>query len=407
MKISDYTEHSRVIHPIEELQEHWKKKNRTISDIVDETGHEYVDLVMEGGGVLGIALVGYTYALESVGIRFRHVGGTSAGAINALMVAGLDTPDKPKSSKVLKILADLEMFSFVDGDSDAQDFVRAMVEGAGWIKMMWKGFQVADNIIEDLGLNPGDAFRRWVEEQLKRANIDSVVGLEYRMTCPNLFLRDDTKLPKTACRGRLGIVAADISTGTKVVFPDMADLYWAQPETLNPAWLVRASMSIPGFFQPMRVANIPQGEDAISNWSDKAGYRGRLPKEVLFVDGGIISNFPIDLFHSRCVPRAPTLGVKLGVDRNQPVEVRKPAQLLGAVFDAARQGADYGFLSRHPDYQHLVGFIETGDHHWLDFYMAPDSKVDLFVRGVEAAINFLMKFDWDSYKDVRRRLRET
>ena len=227
------------------------------------------------------------------GIRFRHVGGTSAGAINALMVAGLDTPDKPKSSKVLKILADLEMFSFVDGDSDAQDFVRAMVEGAGWIKMMWKGFQVADNIIEDLGLNPGDAFRRWVEEQLKRANIDSVVGLEYRMTCPNLFLRDDTKLPKTACRGRLGIVAADISTGTKVVFPDMADLYWAQPETLNPAWLVRASMSIPGFFQPMRVANIPQGEDAISNWSDKAGYRGRLPKEVLFVDGGIISNFPI------------------------------------------------------------------------------------------------------------------
>ena len=407
MNITDYTQHHDVIHPIKELKWYWEKKNRTISDIVDETGHEYVDLVMEGGGVLGIALVGYTYALESVGIRFRHVGGTSAGAINAVMISGLDTPDKPKSPKVLKILADLEMFSFVDGDSDAQDFVRAMVEGAGWIKMMWKGLQIADNIIEDLGLNPGDAFLRWVEKQLKSANIDSVVDLEHRMTCPDLFLRDNTKLPKKARDGRLAIVAADISTGTKVVFPDMANLYWSQPGTLNPAWLVRASMSIPGFFHPMRVANIPQGEDAINNWRRKAGYKGILPEEVLLVDGGIISNFPIDLFHSRCVPQAPTLGVKLGVDRNQPVEVRKPTQLLGAVFDAARQGADYGFLSRHPDYQHLVGFIETGDHYWLDFYMGPDSKVDLFVRGVKAAIDFLMKFDWKSYKDVRRRLLET
>ena len=35
--------------------------------------------------MLGIALVGYTYALEKVGIRFRHVGGTSAGAIPALV----------------------------------------------------------------------------------------------------------------------------------------------------------------------------------------------------------------------------------------------------------------------------------------------------------------------------------
>ena len=408
MEITDYTEHPQVIHPIEKLREYWESKNRKISEIVDEKGHEYVDLVMEGGGVLGIALVGYTYALESVGIRFRHVGGTSAGAINALMVASLDTPDKPKSSKVLKILADLEMFSFVDGDPDARDFVRAMIEGAGLIKMMLKGVQIVDTIFEDLGLNPGDTFRCWVEEHLNNAEIDSVEDLEFRMICPDLFLREDTelskKLPEKACRGRLAIVAADISTGTKVVFPEMADLYWDQRGTLNPAWLVRASMSIPGFFQPMRVANIPQGEAAINKWKRKAGYRGVLPHEVLLVDGGIISNFPIDLFHSRHVPQAPTLGVKLGVDRNQPVEIRKPTQLLGAVFDAARQGADYSFLRRHPDYQHLVGFIETGDHHWLDFYMGPDSKVDLFVRGVKAAIDFLMKFDWDNYKDVRRQL---
>lgn len=37
-----------------------KFANRPFSDIIDDEGNQYVDLVMEGGGMLGIALVGYT-----------------------------------------------------------------------------------------------------------------------------------------------------------------------------------------------------------------------------------------------------------------------------------------------------------------------------------------------------------
>ena len=40
----------------------------------DAEGNRYVDLVMEGGGVLGIALVGYTYVLESLGLLFVGLG---------------------------------------------------------------------------------------------------------------------------------------------------------------------------------------------------------------------------------------------------------------------------------------------------------------------------------------------
>ena len=40
------------------------KNWQNYSDIVDEFGNQYVDLVQEGGGVLGIALLGYTYVLE-------------------------------------------------------------------------------------------------------------------------------------------------------------------------------------------------------------------------------------------------------------------------------------------------------------------------------------------------------
>lgn len=48
-----------------------------------------------GGGVLGIAHVGFVRMLEAAGIRFLGVGGASAGAINAVLIAASRTsPDK-------------------------------------------------------------------------------------------------------------------------------------------------------------------------------------------------------------------------------------------------------------------------------------------------------------------------
>ena len=89
-----------------------------VSDLIDDDGNQYVDFVMEGGGVLGIALTGYTYVLEQAGIRFLGVGGTSAGSINALMIAALGTPNEAKSERLVSALADMPMESFIDGDGD-------------------------------------------------------------------------------------------------------------------------------------------------------------------------------------------------------------------------------------------------------------------------------------------------
>lgn len=68
--------------------------NKEFSDTIDENGHQYVDLVMEGGGVLGLALVGYIYILEQAGIRFIGIAGTSAGSIAALLLSAIDVPEK-------------------------------------------------------------------------------------------------------------------------------------------------------------------------------------------------------------------------------------------------------------------------------------------------------------------------
>ena len=406
MDIRAFTDAPEVLHPMDELKAYWTSKKKIISDIVDEEGNQYVDIVMEGGGVLGIALVGYTYALESVGIRFLGIGGTSAGAINALLLAAVDSPSNPKSEKILQILADLEMFSFVDGDSDSTDFIRGMVEGAGWFKMGWKGMQVMDNLFEDFGLCPGNAFLRWLTANLTAAGIRSLKDLDYRIKdLPGLISRSGKKISLKQADPKLALVCADISTETKVIFPDMVDLYFKNPQKVNPARFVRASMSIPGFFHPYRVPGIPQGADAARRWKELAGYKGKLPKQVYFVDGGIMSNFPINLFHVKGVPASPTLGVKLGTDRTAPHKIEKPTHMLGAIFNSARHCADYDFILRNPDYQSLVAYINTGKHDWLNFFIKDNDKVDLFARGVNEAIRFLKTFDWDEYKKVRKNVK--
>ncbi|MGH8663520.1 MAG: patatin-like phospholipase family protein [Burkholderiales bacterium] len=383
--------------------------NKFVSDLVDAAGNQYVDFVMEGGGVLGIALTGYTYVLEQAGIRFLGVGGTSAGSINALMIAALGTPDEAKSERLVSALADMPMESFIDGDGDARDFSRAILDKAGMVKLLWKATQVLDNLKEDLGLNPGDKFLQWLTEALGAVGIRTYADLVQKLhaTPHGLHRRDGEELLESQRCGRLAMIAADVTTETKVELPKMAHLYWADPASMNPACFARASMSIPLFFKPFQVCDCPQAQALRADWEKLAGYLGELPKEVFFVDGGIMSNFPINLFHQpHRVPSAPTFGAKIGIDRSKPVAITKPAQLVGCIFDAARHTLDYDFILKNPDYRHLVKMIDTGDHNWLNFSMSNDDKLDLFAIGAAAAAEFLGGFDWENYKSIRRDLAE-
>lgn len=47
----------------------------------------YADIVCEGGGIKGIALVGAINCLENYGYTFKKMAGTSAGAIVASLIA--------------------------------------------------------------------------------------------------------------------------------------------------------------------------------------------------------------------------------------------------------------------------------------------------------------------------------
>lgn len=86
-----FTENGEVLAILRDLRKEINGKK--FSDIIDLNNNQYVDLVQEGGGVLGIALVGYVYVLEQMGIRFLSLAGTSAGSINTMLMAAAGTCD--------------------------------------------------------------------------------------------------------------------------------------------------------------------------------------------------------------------------------------------------------------------------------------------------------------------------
>ena len=434
---ADFTEYPSVRSALTRMQEYLANHPTwTVSDVVDLTAdgksqHQYVDLVMEGGGMLGIALVGYVYALEQAGIRFLRLGGTSAGSINALLMAAAGPRQEPSTKWIIEQLANQNFYDFVDGDKDARAFTADLLRpeeehhGLGGFlhgltskaRLVNDALQVIDSMREDKGLHPGDAFRQWLQRLLKQKGIKSIEqlldlrrqvpthGLQRRASPEYNRLTPETYMPTDL--SRIALVTADITTQTKVVFPEMAPLYWRDWKTVHPADLVRASMSVPLFFQPSTVSDLPgragapDSELYQSAWS-ALGYTGEIPETVFFVDGGIMSNFPIDLFHDNTqVPAAPTFGIKLGVDRAAVRTTDSLPQYLGAIFDAARTQYDFDFIHRNSDYRHLVHCLNVDGFNWLDFQMADADKLELFAVGVRGAVEFLLNFDWPGYKKLR------
>ena len=197
-----------------------------------------------------------------------------------------------------------------------------------------------------------------------------------------LRLRDGGPMTTDDADAHLGVVATDITTETKAVFPLMAPLYWPDPDGVNPADFVRASMSIPFFFEPVRVTRVPQGDKDRAAWARVVRNDRYPPPECAFVDGGVLSNFPIDLFHeSDQTPTAPTFGVKLGADAQPVPHFDRLVQLTMGVFNAARHALDNDFISRNPDFRQLVCVVDTSVQNWLNFDLTPDDRVELFQRG--------------------------
>ena len=390
-------------------------KDKIFSDVIDEEGHQYVDLVQEGGGVLGIALVGYTYILEVAGIRFFHLAGTSAGAINTLVLAAIDSIDKEKSKNVLNFLAQQDLFEFVDGDPALKNIIQRVIDGTPFKKVLgklaWNFRKVKQALFVNLGLNPGKAFEEWIEKILiespnKISTIKDLLEKRSNKYFPAGLINRRTKETITDEMALTHIIAADVTTQSKVLFPKMGHLYWGDKvNEIAPAKMVRASMSVPFFFVAFEIKDIPNaGDPATGEWIRYTNYFGPIPEKVKFVDGGMISNFPINVFHSRTrtIPRKPTFGVKLSAYREMFADVDDLGGFVGSMISTMRHDSDNEFLLQNPDFRKLICFIDADkEFNWLNFKMDAEKKQKLFLLGAKKGLEFIKSFDWEAYKKVR------
>ena len=92
---------------------------------------QFRNLIFEGGGVKGIAYVGAMQVLEQRGVlkNIERVGGTSAGAINALLFAlGFDIPSQRE------ILESIAFKKFMDDSFGLIRDIRRLAKSFGWYK---------------------------------------------------------------------------------------------------------------------------------------------------------------------------------------------------------------------------------------------------------------------------------
>lgn len=112
--------------------------------------------------------------------------------------------------------------------------------------------------------------------------------------------------------------------------------------------------------------------------------------QVTFVDGGMMSNFPMDLFNRPSkVPLYPTFGVQLGSSPDAQQDTSNPAAMLGSMIDSSRHIMDRTYLDSHEETAQVIGKINTDKFYWLDFNMSLQDRVDLFAEGAKAAADFL------------------
>jgi len=447
------------------------------SYVKDGKTYYFVDFVQEGGGVLGIALVGFVYILEKAGIRFQKLGGTSAGAINTLALAAIGKPEDSKSEHLLGILNDMELAKFQDGPKAVVNSAQVLQGLFAWkpkifgIKLslsFWLGLVLAIPLVlciifpsfiaeivlffllglfillslflgpalftlrKYLGLHPGDYFEEWLSGIMKKHGAETTQKLQQKMNTFSPQVKEQYS-PDPDDEDHVAVVASDLSNQIKTVFPRDAHYYYSKKELerLNPASFGRASMSVPLFFHPKTIKNIPRATADKLNWifrlkpdpslrksqilkdkkidlEDYVKNSGvKVPARALMVDGGLISNFPIDIFHAYDnVPRRPTFGVRLGGE-SEGERGKKPTliSLLTSSFDTARIARDNEFINSNPDFRKLVSQIQVGDVNWLNFNLPDEDKRSLFLNGAIAAADFLIGFDWEAYKALREQKR--
>jgi predicted acylesterase/phospholipase RssA len=308
------------------------------------------DIVFEGGGAKGSAFAGALNALKENGHSTRRLVGTSAGAITATLIAAGYTP-----TELLQVVNEKQpngkprFAAFLDRPT-AADFTQAQKEGSDTIRALQEVHVplVADHVllnallhssvycqlfclVECGGLYAGLNFVEWLTEKLAAKGIENE-------TFGSFF-------------GKSGIDLSVVTSDTTAM--EMLVLNHRTAPDVPLVWGVRMSMSIPFIWQEVV-------------WREEWGtYLGESKAGNTFVDGGMLSNFPIGLISGPATevmgdpPASQALSLGLMLDEklsasgappaspSEPVDDLKVIRRVEKLLDTMMGAADNAEVDAH------------------------------------------------------------
>jgi NTE family protein len=336
------------------------------------------DLAIEGGGVKGIGIVGAVSVLAEAGYQFQRIAGSSAGAIAAALIASMTKAGAPMTG----LKQTLESFKF--GDVMTQGPLHRFLDHFG------KGgdeFADAAILTHKTGIYSGDYIENWLASTLGNLGVTTFADLKLtEADDPNMSLPEDR-------RYRLVVHTADITRGQLVHLPWDYGYYGATPDEQKVAEAVRASMSIPFFFDPVTFdaqacdVQLPTPDGTTLGAHYEAG-------TVTWVDGGMLRNFPIDAFErdDGQPPRWPTIGIKLSSLQTS----YGPTKAVTTAFEVARHCLktmmnEWDAYSIDAATAGRTIFVDHGSVGTTDFNITQDQQDQLFLNGVAAATSFVIE----------------
>ncbi len=314
----------------------------------------------------GIGLVGAVAALMDKGYSPYRIAGTSAGTIVGAIAAAAG--DQLTVEEIKRRTFSLPYSKFLDpGPLERVPF-----------------FGPALAVVRGTGIYKGDFAHGWIRDQLDEFGV---------RTFGDLAL-DDDQLPEEQ-RYKLVVTAADVTTGQLIRLPwDYRRVYGVDPDDQQVADAVRASISIPYIYRPVSL-------------------RGKKGLTSTLVDGGVLSNFPIDTFDrldEKC-PRWPTFGVTVfpnlpeGNDKVIPplAFLRRfgPPSLHEALVTTLIVGRDQAYLNQ-PWVDARAIRVDSTKVGFLDFDINRQEMEALYQKGYSAGKKFLSTWNWQEYLKEHR-----
>jgi len=331
-----------------------------------QKNYDYKNLVLEGGGVRGLAYAGVFSVLEEKKImqQIENVGGSSAGAIAGMMISiGYS------ASEIDSLMLDLPLQKFNEG--------RFGIVGK------------YKRLKSDFGIYKGGAFERWLQQLVahKTGNPLLTFGELHQLHLYNNFYKDF------------------YCTGTNLSKQQLEIFSYRNTPDMPLALAVRISGTIPLYFEPV----------ALDNRLKKIKRNDTLSFVNYYVDGGMLCNYPISMFDTcdqnllnplfcdNVKFNRQTLGIKL--ERSQQIDSLNNHSIKIPAYDITKFSQYLTAFSnllmetlsrKYPGLQNEAGrtiYVNQGNISSRVKKTKQQDKILLYKNGVDAARYFFTKQD--------------